>query len=208
MADGRMSMLAGLLLAAAAGAGASAGGWCRNRRTATRARRRRPVPERQLAVGPAATGRRRAVQRHSDVLRGRGPGLRGPRGSCPAGRASRPPRHFRLSSQRLTRRWRLNISAAPFRNSGLGVVLGQSFDDYADALSAIGRFSHWKIAQRNEIAVDAVHLVDFRFRLDMSQLPRLFQIDAVGRPGWDLLASYSQRLAPVPAQQQSAEPVR
>ncbi|MCW5236960.1 DUF4390 domain-containing protein [Verminephrobacter eiseniae] len=117
-------------------------------------------------------------------------------------------RHFRLSYQPLTRRWRLNISAAPFRNSGLGVVLGQSFDDYADALSAVGRFSRWKIAQRNEIAADAVHLVDFRFRLDMSQLPRLFQIDAVGRPGWDLLAFYSQRLAPVPAQQQSAEPVR
>lgn len=108
-------------------------------------------------------------------------------------------RYFRLSYQPLTRRWRLNISAVPFTNSGLGVVLGQSFDNYDDALSSIQRFSRWKIAERDVIEADAVHTVLFRFRLDMSQLPRPFQIGAVGRSGWNLLVSRSQRLAAEPA---------
>jgi hypothetical protein len=110
-------------------------------------------------------------------------------------------RYLRLSYQPLTRRWRLNVSAVPFTNSGLGVVLGQTFDDYSDALSAIQRISRWKIAESEVIEADAVHAVNFRFRLDMSQLPRPFQIGAVGRSGWSLLVARSQRLGP-------AEPAR
>ena len=105
-------------------------------------------------------------------------------------------RHMRLSYQPLTRRWRLNISPVPFTNTGLGVVLGQNFDSYEDALAAVTRILRWKIAERSEIADDAVHIVHFRFRLDMSQLPRPFQIGAVGRSGWNLLVSRSQRLEP------------
>lgn len=104
-------------------------------------------------------------------------------------------RYLRLSYQPLTRRWRLNISPVPFTNTGLGVVLGQNFDSYADALLAIRRISRWKIAERDVIEADAAHTVNFRFRLDMSQLPRPFQIGAVGRSGWNLLVSRSQRLA-------------
>lgn len=103
-------------------------------------------------------------------------------------------RYLRLSYQPLTRRWRLNVSAVPFVNTGLGVVLGQTFDEYSDALSAIQRISHWKIAQSDAIAADVAHTVYFRFRLDMSQLPRPFQIGAVGSSGWNLLVSRSQRL--------------
>ena len=103
-------------------------------------------------------------------------------------------RYMRLSYQPLTRRWRLNLSAVPFTNSGLGVVLGQNFDDYEEALSAIARISRWKIAEGRAIDVSAAHTVHFRFRLDMSQLPRPFQIGAVGQSGWNLLVSRSQRL--------------
>ena len=105
-------------------------------------------------------------------------------------------RYFRLSYQPLTRRWRLNISPVPITNSGLGVVLGQTFDDYTDAMSAVQRFSRWKIAEGDVIEADAVHTVHFSLRLDVSQLPRPFQIGAVGRSGWNLLISRSQRLEP------------
>lgn len=103
-------------------------------------------------------------------------------------------RYFRLSYQPLTRRWRLNISPVPFTNSGLGVVLGQNFDSYADALASIQRISHWKIAESSEIDASGAYTLNFRFRLDMSQLPRPFQIGAVGQSGWNLLVSNSQRL--------------
>jgi len=104
-------------------------------------------------------------------------------------------RYLRLSYQPLTRRWRLNVSPVPITNSGLGVMLGQNFEDYSDALSAVQRISRWKIADSDAIEPDAVHTVNFRFRLDMSQLPRPLQIGAVGRSGWNLLVSRSQRLA-------------
>lgn len=103
-------------------------------------------------------------------------------------------RYFRLSYQPLTRRWRLNISTAPFSNSGLGVVLGQNFDNYADALAAIQRISRWKIAESDVISAHSVHTVSLRFRLDTSQMPRPFQIGTVGRSGWNLLVSSSKRL--------------
>ena len=103
-------------------------------------------------------------------------------------------RYLRLSYQPLTRRWRLNISPVPFTNSGLGVVLGQTFDEYDDAMAAIQRFSRWKIADGDVMDADGVHTVHFRFRLDTSQLPRPFQIGAVGRTGWNLLVSRSQRI--------------
>ncbi len=108
-------------------------------------------------------------------------------------------RYLRLSYQPLTRRWRLNVSAEPFSNAGLGVALGQTFDNYGDAMSAVQRLSRWKIADSDAVDPHAPHTVHFRFRLDTSPLPRPFQIGAVGRTGWNLLVSRSQRLAPEPA---------
>ncbi len=108
-------------------------------------------------------------------------------------------RYLRLSYQPLTRRWRLNTSTVPFSNSGLGVVLGQNFDDYNDAMAAVQRIARWKIADTAPVEADAIHTVNLRFRLDMSQLPRPFQIGAVGQSGWNVLVSRSHRLMPEPA---------
>lgn len=105
-------------------------------------------------------------------------------------------RYMRLTYQPLTRRWRLNTSTVPFTNSGLGVVLGQNFDDLDEALSAMRRVSRWRIGNADAIDPDAAHTVQLRFRLDMSQLPRPLQIGAVGRSDWNLLVSRNQRIAP------------
>ena len=55
-------------------------------------------------------------------------------------------RHMRLAYQPLTRRWRLNVTAGPGRDSNQGLALNQSFDSLAEALSAVKRFLRWKIA--------------------------------------------------------------
>jgi hypothetical protein len=101
-------------------------------------------------------------------------------------------RHMRLSYQPLTRRWRLVVSPAPIGNSGL--ALGQTFDTREEAMAAVQRFSHWKIADAADVDPDARYNVDFRFRLDLSQLPRPFQIGAVGHADWNITASRNQRL--------------
>lgn len=93
-------------------------------------------------------------------------------------------RHMRLSYQPLTRRWRLVVSPTPVGNSGL--ALGQTFDTQEEAMAAVQRISNWRIAELAEIDPDARHNVDFRFRLDVSQLPRPLQIGAVGQADWNI----------------------
>jgi hypothetical protein len=101
-------------------------------------------------------------------------------------------RHMRLSYQPLTRRWRLTVSASPIGNSGL--ALGQTFDTREEALAAVQRISHWKIAELTDVDPEARYNVDFRFRLDVSQLPRPFQIGAVGHADWNIAVVRNQRL--------------
>ena len=108
-------------------------------------------------------------------------------------RVAHATRHMRLAFQPLTRRWRLQVSSSPIGNSGL--VLGQMFDTRDEALAAVQRISRWRIAEPGEVDPEGTHNVDFRFRLDVSQLPRPFQIGAVGQADWYILAVRTQRLA-------------
>jgi hypothetical protein len=103
-------------------------------------------------------------------------------------------RHMRLAFQPLTRRWRLNVSPTPITNAGLGVTLNQSYEDLSDAMAAIQRISRWKIAEAADMDPDTRHNIDFRFRLDISQLPRPFQIGVVGQAEWNISVGKNQRL--------------
>jgi hypothetical protein len=102
-------------------------------------------------------------------------------------------RHMRLSYQPLTRRWRLVVSATPIGNSGL--AFGQTFETREEAMSAVQRVSRWKIAEATDVDADERYNVDFRFRLDVSQLPRPFQIGAVGHADWNITAARNLRLS-------------
>lgn len=103
-------------------------------------------------------------------------------------------RHMRLAYQPLTRRWRLNVASGLITNAGLGVALNQNFEALSDALAALQRLSRWKIADISELDLEQRHLVEFRFRLDMSQLPRPFQIGTLGQTDWNISVSSSQAL--------------
>lgn len=107
---------------------------------------------------------------------------------------ARATRYLRLSYQPLTRRWRLAQSPTAFGASGLGVSLGQNFDELSDALASMQRIARWKIADEGEVEENAPYLVHFQLRLDMSQLPRPLQIGAVGRSGWNMVLTRSLRL--------------
>ena len=102
-------------------------------------------------------------------------------------------RHMRLSYQPLTRRWRLSQSSAPFADNGLGVSLGQNFDELGDALAVMQRISRWSVAD-GDVLDNGTQTLHFQFRLDMSQLPRPLQLSTVGRSGWTLSLSRSVRL--------------
>jgi Domain of unknown function (DUF4390) len=93
-------------------------------------------------------------------------------------------RNVRLSYQPLTRRWRISVIGIGEQASGTS--LSQSFDQLSDAIAAVRRISRWKIAEGVDIDPDSRHNVDFRFRLDTSQLPRPMQIGVTGNADWNI----------------------
>jgi hypothetical protein len=103
-------------------------------------------------------------------------------------------RHFRLAFQPLTRRWRLNIASGQISPNTLGLALNQSFDSLPEAMAAVRRISRWKVAEASELEGDPKQSLEFRYRLDTSQLPRPFQIGVLGQADWSIALSAIQRL--------------
>lgn len=106
-------------------------------------------------------------------------------------------RQIRLAYQPLTRRWRLNVSNSSGSNgSGLGGGLPQYFDTLVEALSKVQRISRWRIVELAELDPEALHTVELSFKLDISQLPRPFQIGLIGQNDWNISTSKNIRFAP------------
>ena len=105
-------------------------------------------------------------------------------------------RHMRLAYQPLTRRWRLNVASGVITANSLGLALNLSFDSLPEAMAAVQRISAWKIADAAQVEPDAIYKVEFQFGLDLTQLPRPFQIGAFGGSDWNISASASQQIGP------------
>ncbi len=115
-------------------------------------------------------------------------------------------RTIRLAFQPLTRRWRVNIVTGLINNSaGLRATLNQNYETLPEAMSAVQRLSRWRIADNAEVETDAVHTLDFNFRLDLSQLPRPFQIGVAGQRDWSISVQTNERLQ---IEREAAELVR
>ena len=109
-------------------------------------------------------------------------------------RVAHAERHMRLAFQPLTRRWRLNAASGHINANGMGVALNQNFETLAEALAVVQRLSRWKIADMAELEAGQNHFVEFRFRLDVSQLPRPLQIGTLGQSDWTIEGVVSQPL--------------
>lgn len=104
-------------------------------------------------------------------------------------------RTIRLAFQPLTRRWRVNIvSGLVSSSAGLRATLNQNYDSLPEAMSAVQRLSRWRIADNAEIEGDVPYRMAFTFNLDLSQLPRPFQIGVVGQRDWTIAVSHNERL--------------
>lgn len=100
-------------------------------------------------------------------------------------------RTLRLAYQPLTRRWRVSLSnetASPSGGAGLQYALHQNFDSLNEALAGVGRVARWKLADAARLEPGTGHEVEFSFRLDLSLLPRPFQIGMANQPEWTVEA--------------------
>ena len=105
-------------------------------------------------------------------------------------------RFYRLAFQPLTRRWRLNVSSEPISGTGLAGSISQSFETLPEALDVIRRQSGWKVAEMPDLDPESRQYIAYRFRLDITQLPRPFQIAAGNQAEWSLQVSRQLRLTP------------
>lgn len=99
-------------------------------------------------------------------------------------------RHMRLSYQPLTRRWRLQTYS---QAGGTDAALSQTHDTLSSALSAIKSVQRLKVAEWADLDLDTRYTLDFRFKLDTHQLPRLFQIGAGNASDWNMTYTHSTR---------------
>ncbi len=104
-------------------------------------------------------------------------------------------RHYRLAYQPLTRLWRLQVASEPNFASGVSSI-AQTFDSLQSALDVVRRQSGWKLADVADLDPEARQYLVYRFRLDMSQLPRPLQIGAGSQTDWNLSLSRQLRLTP------------
>jgi len=103
-------------------------------------------------------------------------------------------RHMRLSYLPLTRRWRVNVASQPFSSAGLGMSLGQSYDNLEDALQSIRRIAQWNIGNASDLEPETKQNISISYKLDLTQLPRPMQMGAAGQSDWNIAWNKTQRL--------------
>ena len=82
---------------------------------------------------------------------------------------------YRLSYHAITRSYRLSIGS-----------FHQSFEKLETAVNTMQRVRNWQVAEFDQLTAGVSHEVELRFRLDTSQLPKPFQVTAIGSRDWNL----------------------
>lgn len=98
---------------------------------------------------------------------------------------------YRLSYHALTRQYRLSSGG-----------LHQSFSSLSDALAMLAHLRHWGVIDKTEKLVKPgeTYLAALRLRLDITQLPRPFQISALGNKDWSLSSDWKTWQATLPVE--------
>jgi hypothetical protein len=113
-------------------------------------------------------------------------------------RVSEAVRTIRLAYQPLTRRWRVSYSVGGADGGDLQQALHQNLDTLAEALAASSRVLRWRIADSARLNPGTDYRLEFRYQLDLSLLPRPFQIGVANQGEWNILLQQTLPLPPAP----------
>jgi hypothetical protein len=86
---------------------------------------------------------------------------------------------LRLSYHALTRQYRVSRGA-----------LHQSFSTLPEALRVLSRVRSWQVLERPELGAGTDYQAALRMRLDVTQLPKPFQVNALTNPEWNLASDW------------------
>jgi len=84
---------------------------------------------------------------------------------------------WRLAYNALTRQYRLSAGA-----------LHQNFATLEEALGVLARLRDWPVADKAALKSGESYSAALRLKLDLTQLPKPLQVDAIGSKGWNIKA--------------------
>jgi len=86
---------------------------------------------------------------------------------------------FQLSYHALTRQYRLSTGA-----------LHQSYASLDEALSVLSHLRHWQVLEKGEVKAGQIYVAGLRLRLDLTQMPKTFQVSALANRDWNLSSDW------------------
>jgi len=86
---------------------------------------------------------------------------------------------FQLSYHALTRQYRLSTGA-----------LHQSYPTLEDALRVLSHLRNWQVLEKGQVKVGQSYLAGLRMRLDLTQMPKTFQVSALANRDWNLSSDW------------------
>ncbi|SDD13487.1 protein of unknown function [Cupriavidus sp. YR651] len=105
-------------------------------------------------------------------------------------------RSVRLSYQPLTRQYRVSTGG-----------LQLPFSRLKSALQFIQQVRAWRVFERNQVKPGETYHAEVRMRLDLSQLPKPFQINAVNTREWNLSSDWKRFNYTVPTNLDTPQPL-
>lgn len=88
---------------------------------------------------------------------------------------------YRLSYNALTRQYRLSTG-----------TLQQGFPTLQDAIGVMTSVRNWRVAESDAIKAGETYFAALRMRLDVSQLPKPFQINAITDREWTMASDWER----------------
>jgi hypothetical protein len=86
---------------------------------------------------------------------------------------------YQLSYHALTRQYRLSSGA-----------LHQSFTSLDDAQRILSRLRNWQVIDKGVARADQTYFAAVRMRLDLTQMPKTFQVNALANRDWNLSSDW------------------
>lgn len=86
---------------------------------------------------------------------------------------------FQLSYHALTRQYRLSTGA-----------LHQSYGTLDEALRVLSHLRNWQVLEKGEVRTGQSYVAGLRLRLDLTQMPKTFQVSALANRDWNLSSDW------------------
>ena len=87
-------------------------------------------------------------------------------------------------------RWRLSYNTLTRQYRLANGPLALPFSQLDEALGMMTHLRHWQIALAEQLPAGTRYVGRFRFRLDLSQLPQPFQVNALNSRDWNLATEW------------------